>query len=287
MKRALLILSILVAVSAAAQERYALLVGIGLYPQESGWTSIHGDNDVSIISNLLLRHGFTKENVIILKNSLATRNGILTALDELKQRANQGDVVYIHFSGHGQQVTDLDGDEEDHYDEAWVPYDAKKRYVPGVYKGENHILDDEINAYLGGLRSKVGSRGKIVVVSDACHSGSGSRGLTDEEEMYIRGTSEKFVIPGGGANVVKKEAPIYWLHVGACKPYQTNYEYKASDGLFYGSLSYVISSGRIDLVTSDYRDVINQWRKALVEITRYPQDMDDEGRPSRRSDMMF
>lgn len=287
MKRALLILSILVAVSAAAQERYALLVGIGLYPQESGWTSIHGDNDVSIISNLLLRHGFTKENVIILKNSLATRNGILTALDELKQRANQGDVVYIHFSGHGQQVTDLDGDEEDHYDEAWVPYDAKKRYVPGVYKGENHILDDEINAYLGGLRSKVGSRGKIVVVSDACHSGSGSRGLTDEEEMYIRGTSEKFVIPGGGANVIKKEAPIYWLHVGACKPYQTNYEYKASDGLFYGSLSYVISSGRIDLVTSDYRDVINQWRKALVEITRYPQDMDDEGRPSRRSDMMF
>ena len=287
MKRALLILSILVAVSAAAQERYALLVGIGLYPQESGWTSIHGDNDVSIISNLLLRHGFTKENVIILKNSLATRNGILTALDELKQRANQGDVVYIHFSGHGQQVTDLDGDEEDHYDEAWVPYDAKKRYVPGVYKGENHILDDEINAYLGGLRSKVGSRGKIVVVSDACHSGSGSRGLTDEEEMYIRGTSEKFVISGGGANVVKKEAPIYWLHVGACKPYQTNYEYKASDGLFYGSLSYVISSGRIDLVTSDYRDVINQWRKALVEITRYPQDMDDEGRPSRRSDMMF
>ena len=49
----------------------------------------------------------------------------------------------------------------------------------------------------------------------------------------------------------------------------------------------MISTGNIDLVTSDYRDVINQWRKALVEITRYPQDMDDEGRPSRKSNMMF
>lgn len=287
MKHLILILAILVAVSAAAQDRYALLVGIGPYPQESGWTSIHGDNDVLIVKGLLLQQGFSEDNIAILTNSSATRNGIVSTLDELKRRVNLGDVVYIHFSGHGQQVTDLDGDEADHYDEAWVPYDAQKKYVPGIYEGENHILDDEINAYLNGLRSKVGSRGKIVLVSDACHSGSGSRGLSGEEDVYVRGTDEKFIIPGGGANIVRKEAPVYWLHVAACKPYQTNYEYKSSDGTFYGSLSYVISTGRIDLVTSDYRDVINQWRKALVEITRYPQDMDDEGRPSRKSNLMF
>ena len=270
-----------------SQNRIALLIGIGPYPEESGWSIIHGDNDVTIIREMLHNQGFEENNIMTLLNENATKNGIIGALGKLRELAQKDDVVYIQFSGHGQQITDLDGDEEDHFDEAWIPYDAKKSYAPGLYEGENHILDDEINAFLNGLRSKVGSRGKIVLVSDACHSGSGSRGFHDEEDEYVRGTNEKFIIPGGGANVVKKVPPVYWLYVGACKPYQTNYEYKTADGVFYGSLSYVIANGNSNLVTSDYRDVINQWRKALVEITRYPQDMDNEGRPSRRSDKMF
>jgi hypothetical protein len=287
MKRCFVIILLLASICTAAQNRYALLIGIGDYPQDSGWNKIHGDNDVSIIKTLLLEQGFVEDNIMVLKNAEATKSGILSAMDQLRGKAQTGDVVYIQFSGHGQQVTDLNGDEEDHFDEAWIPYDAKKKYVAGEYEGQNHILDDELNKYLNGLRSKVGIRGKIVLVADACHSGSGSRGLGDDEEVYVRGTDEKFIIPGGGANIVRKEEPVYWLYVGACKPYQTNYEYKTADGVFYGSLSYVIANGNSNLVTSDYRDVINQWRKALVEITRYPQDMDDEGRPSRRSDMMF
>lgn len=287
MKRCFVIILLLASICSAAQNRYALLIGIGDYPQDSGWNKIHGDNDVSIIKTLLLQQGFVEDNIMVLKNAEATKSGILSAMDQLRGKAQTGDVVYIQFSGHGQQVTDLNGDEEDHFDEAWIPYDAKKKYVAGEYEGQNHILDDELNKFLNGLRSKVGIRGKIVLVADACHSGSGSRGLGDDEEVYVRGTDEKFIIPGGGANIVRKEEPVYWLYVGACKPYQTNYEYKTADGVFYGSLSYVIANGNSNLVTSDYRDVINQWRKALVEITRYPQDMDDEGRPSRRSDMMF
>ena len=287
MKRCFVILLLLASISTTAQNRYALLIGIGNYPQDSGWNSIHGDNDVSIIKTLLLEQGFVEDNIIVLKNAEATKSGILSAMDRLRGNAQSGDVVYIQFSGHGQQVTDLNGDEEDHFDEAWIPYDAKKKYVVGEYEGQNHILDDELNKYLNGLRSKVGIRGKIVLVADACHSGSGSRGLGDDDDVYVRGTDEKFIIPGGGANIMRKEEPVYWLYVGACKPYQTNYEYKTADGVFYGSLSYVIANGNSNLVTSDYRDVINQWRKALVEITRYPQDMDDEGRPSRRSDMIF
>ena len=287
MRRAIILIFLFVSISLTAQSRYALLIGIGDYPAKFGWNKIHGDNDVSIIKTLLLEQGFIAENITVLTNADATKSGILSAMDMLRLKAQKGDVVYIQFSGHGQQVTDMNGDEEDHFDEEWIPYDARKQYVAGEYEGENHILDDDLNAFLNGLRSKVGTQGKIVLVADACHSGSGSRGLGNDEEEFVRGTDEKFIIPGGGANVVRKEAPVYWLHVAACKPYQTNYEYKTGDGTFYGSLSYVISTGNIDLVTSDYRDVINQWRKALVEITRYPQDMDDEGRPSRKSNMMF
>lgn len=275
-----------VTISVAAQERYALLIGIGQYPEESGWSVIHGDNDVVIVNQLLLEQGFSKENIAILTNSSATKSGIMTALDELKHRASEGDIVYIHFSGHGQQVTDIDGDEVDHFDEAWIPFDAKKRYEEGVYQGQCHLIDDELNLYLNGLRARIGTKGRIVVVADACHSGSGSRGLTDENE-FVRGTGEPFIIPGAGSNIVKKDAPVYWLYVGACKPYQTNYEHKSSDGTYYGSLSFVIANEDANLVTSDYRDIINQWKSAMIKITRYPQDLDDEGRPSRRSNLMF
>ena len=270
-----------------AQEKHALLIGIGQYPASSGWSTIHGDNDVIIIKALLSSQGVKDDNITTLTNASATKNAIMDALEHLRHEVRKGDVVYIHFSGHGQQITDLDGDEEDHFDETWVPYDAGKRFIAGVYEGENHIIDDELNRYLNGLRSVIGTGGKIVVVSDACHSGSGSRGFHNDEDLPIRGTSEKFIIPGGGANILKKEAPISWLFVGACKPYQTNYEYKAADGNYYGSLSYAITQKFADWEASDYRNVLDLWRGLLAEIARYPQDMDDEGKPGRRNNFMF
>ena len=271
---------------ASAQNKLALLIGIGEYPQDSGWPTIHGDNDVAIINDLLIGQDFKEHNICKLTNSAATKVGIMSALESILQKAKQGDVVYIHFSGHGQQVTDLDGDEDDHYDEAWIPYDARKKYEADVYEGENHIIDDELNSYLNRLRAKVGVQGKIIVVADACHSGSGSRGISDEE-VFVRGTSEKFEIPVKKLNIVRKEAPVHWLYVGACKPYQTNYEFKSNNGTYYGSLSYVIYNDSEDLAASTYSEVINLWKKAMVEISRYPQDIDDEGRPSRKTNTLF
>lgn len=270
-------LMLLSSVILAGQERRALLVGIGEYPAESEWTLVHGDNDVRIILEFLLGQGVKAECIEIVTNEEATKKGILSALERLAKTAGKGDVVYIHFSGHGQQVTDLDGDEEDGFDEAWVPYDAGKRYVSRVYGGENHIIDDELNAYLKKLRAKVGPKGRITVVSDACHSGSGSRGLGDDE--YFRGTDEKFILPAGAARWSGRSNTVEWLFIGACKPYQTNYECKASDGQFYGCLSYVIAGSDVDLSTAHFSDVLAKWAEAVDKIVRYPQEIDVEGHP--------
>lgn len=156
-------LMLLSAVILAGQERRALLIGIGEYPAESEWTLVHGDNDVRIIREFLLGQGLRGECIETITNEKATKKGILSALERLTKTAGKGDAVYIHFSGHGQQVTDLDGDEEDGFDEAWVPFDARKKYVAGVYEGENHIIDDEINVCLKKLRAKVGAKGRITI----------------------------------------------------------------------------------------------------------------------------
>ena len=278
-------LMLLSTVILAAQERRALLIGIGEYPPGSEWTLVHGDNDVRIVREFLLGQGLRGECIETITNEKATKKGILSALERLTKIAGKGDAVYIHFSGHGQQVTDLDGDEEDGFDEAWVPYDAWKKYVAGVYEGENHIIDDEINVCLKKLRAKVGAKGRITLVSDACHSGSGSRGLGDDE--YFRGTDEKFILPSRVARKSGRSNTVEWLFIGACKSYQTNYELKAPDGKFYGCLSYVIASSEVDLSAVPYSDVLTQWAEALERIVRYPQEIDAEGTVSRESNTIF
>ena len=138
-------------------------------------------------------------------------------------------------------MSDLNGDEVDGFDEAWIPFDAKKKYEIGVYEGNNHLIDDELNAIFTRLRVRVGAKGKIIVIADACHSGSGSRGQLDDE-VFVRGPGDKFILPRQTSNIIKNPEPTEWLFVAACKPYQSNYEYRTPDGNYYGVLSYIIAN---------------------------------------------
>lgn len=277
---------LLFATSAWGQSRYALLIGIGEYPEGSGWNKIHGNNDISIIKSALIRQGFSEDSFIQLLDSAATKNNIVTAFDDLAARLRSGDVVYIHFSGHGQQVSDLNGDEEDGFDEAWIPYDAKKTYEAGVYEGNNHLTDDELNEIFTRIRVRVGTRGKIIVIADACHSGSGSRWLPDDE-VYVRGTGDKFILPRQTSNIIKKPEPTEWLFVAACKPYQSNYEYRTPDGDYYGVLSYIIANEQKQFDICKYSELLLEWSKAVSSKSRFPQDLDADGQPCRRSSYMF
>ena len=277
-----LVVLLLISGIANAQNKRALVIGIGDYPEESGWGKIHGDNDVAIVTEMLEVNGF--EQVQILSNKAATKKGIMDALDNLAKKATHGDVIYIHFSGHGQQITDLDGDEPDGYDEAWIPYDACKDYS-SKYKGQNHIVDDELFDFLNRLRTKVGDKGKIIVVSDACHSGSGSRG--DEDEDVVRGVQEKFEMPVernvGGA---KRESTA-WLFVSACKAYQNNFEYRDAQGNYHGMLSYLLWENRAAMSDATWQEVMATIDNRMLHVAKYPQQSQREGAPNSNDEKLF
>ncbi len=223
--------------SLSATTRRALVIGIGDYPKESGWEKINGDKDIPLVEEMLTINGFKKADILELKNEQATYSAICKALSDLASVSDEGDMVYIHFSGHGQQITDISGDEKDGLDEAWIPYDAYQKFQKGKYEGEHHLLDDQLNTYLHNIREKVGETGKIIVIADACHSGEASREMEMKNDVkyVVRGTSDIFVIPQ--EYLAKKSQkvlyPINWTFISACKPYQCNYEYNENGSLTY------------------------------------------------------
>ena len=233
LKGVILVVALAFASTASAQAKRALLVGISNYSSNSAtqWTDIHGANDVELI---------------------AAAKRIRKELTSLVRSCRAGDVVYIHFSGHGQPFEDKSGDENDGWDESIIPYDAHKAYSKGRYEGSNHILDDELYGFFDQIRKKVGPKGFLCVVIDACHAGGSSRGdeLEEDEEIFVRGTKDAFSPNGkkyrprvntNGHFVIKSsgtQGDILILE--ACRSYQSNYEIK-QDGQYYGPLSYYIN----------------------------------------------
>ena len=166
----------------SAQTKRALLVGISKYDKTAtGWEMIHGTNDIALMSKALAGFETTK-----LLDSAATYANITKALKKLISQTKAGDIVYVHFSGHGQPYEDLEGDEADGWDEAFIPFDACNSYSKSNYEGKNHLTDDILHRYLEKLRLKAGKAGMVYVSIDACHSGDSYRGTeTDDDEGIL------------------------------------------------------------------------------------------------------
>jgi hypothetical protein len=257
-----------------SQTKRALIIGIGAYPVEGGWPAIHGDNDVPIISDALIQKGFSPDKIVKLVNEQATKKNILNKFNQLIHLAHFNDIIYIHFSTHGQQVVDIDGDEQEGLDEAIIPFDANKTFVKGVYEGKKHLIDDELYKLLSALRKKIGKLGSLVVVLDACHSGDATRGNSIENDsICVRGTNEYFQSGTVAKFSASKLKAINWVVISATQSYQNNYEYKV-DGSYYGSLSYAIKLGLPDLTSTDNfarMFKIIQNRREKMNVSRYPQ----------------
>lgn len=260
--------------SSEAQTRRAVIIGIGSYPAESGWSTIHGDNDVPLISGILTRKGFDSKNIICLTNENATKKRIISGFNHLIAEAQSNDIIYIHFSTHGQQVTDLDGDEVDGLDEAIIPFDARKAFMKGVYEGKNHLIDDELNGYLSQIRRKIGKDGSLLVVIDACHSGDATRGNnTEVDTVFVRGTSDVFNLEKKVSKPSQPKKKLDWIVFSATQPYQNNYEYKLN-GAYFGSLSYAVQLALSELSTkisfSELFELI-QSKRTNMKVSGYPQ----------------
>lgn len=244
----LLFASLLFCFLTAKAEKYALIIAVGEYPVSTGWSPISSVNDVPLIKQSLLNNGFLETNIQTLIDAEATKLGIITAIEQLKAKIKAGDIVVIHYSGHGQQIFDDNGDEIDGKDEALVPYDAWVRYT-FKYKGENHLRDDELGNIIANFRNTLGKKGQLLFILDSCHSGSTSRGrkarggkatFAPDDWTPLENDKTK-----GSAMVertkINADAAPFVLISGASAD-ELNYEYEG-----FGSLSYAFSKAMTEL----------------------------------------
>ncbi len=275
----------------ADSNKHALIIAVGDYPAEGKWKDISSTNDVTLIKNALLKQGFPDANIKIITNADAKKQDIVNQLKNLANTVNKGDIVAIHFSGHGQQIMDIGKkDEIDGYDESIIPYDANL-YYSDTYKGENHLRDDEITILLNDIRSKLGKDGDLLVILDSCHSGTATRGLAQS-----RGTSVKFEEPGYSAANKQDEDSFASIEladdnnnmasmvvISGASQEELNYEYYDKNSkTYYGSLSYSLSKALSEATPeTTYRALFNmiQVEMNIIAPRQSPQiegDVDKE-----------
>ena len=170
------LLSLCLCAPALASNR-ALLIGVGDYLNNDDWDLYGIDHDIVMMQDVARNLGFKANEITTLEDAQATRDGIVRELRRLSSVA-EDDQVLVYFSGHGTQVKDVNGDEEDGQDEVLAPHDL------GVANGTwtNGILDDDVADLLADIKSR-----HVLILIDACHSGTATKSLSNLGET---GTSK-------------------------------------------------------------------------------------------------
>ena len=231
-------------------EKRAYLICIGEYAKGTEWGKISADNDLQLLKNVLSDE-FT---VATISNSEATYHNVVTFLNGIANNADPGDTIVIHFSCHGQQmITVNDKTEPDGLDEAIITYDANKYYT-SAYHGEHHLRDDEIDKIFDRIRRKLGDKGFLFVLFDACHSDTLYKGQNGSKVngQILRGTGEIFgpettkVVIDSLRKIKYAQEPFHInkdtgtcnvVYVSACQAASKNAE-TVVGGIGYGSLSF-------------------------------------------------
>ncbi|KAK4168148.1 caspase domain-containing protein [Cladorrhinum sp. PSN259] len=180
-------------------KKSALLIGINDYnvPGKTNDMNLRGAvYDVTVTESFLINiAGFKQENITKLisatrpNDRLPTLTNIVSAFEDLALHAEQGDFIYIHYSGHGGRLPtsfrSLKGDNVTH-DECLL-----------IARNDNtvdHLLDVEV-AYL--LKQIVDKGATVTFVLDCCHSGGATRNGDDDNGRSVRGcgniSAEDFV----------------------------------------------------------------------------------------------
>jgi hypothetical protein len=279
----------------------ALLIGIADYKTfqpggPPGFSDLSGPvNDLPRMKKSLEKWGFVEgEDMRVLRDEQASQAGFRDAFRWLAERASDtADVVVIYYSGHGDPVPDLNGDEDslargDRMDEALLPWDADtlRGQTRTTIDPRTTIIDDSIGVWLKRLATS-----NVTLIIDGCYTGTITRGAT--------GYRPRGPLPRPGAGGSEAGATTLELSnarhtlITAASPRQTaaevSFKTEAGDREF-GVLTYYLTQA-LDAADSTvrYDDLMRQVRTGVgsLGMSIPPQTPQLEGDASARNALLF
>lgn len=144
--------------------RRAVMIGINYVGHDSGELSGCHNDVLNMKKYIMDVHGFKEEDIVVLMDDGIhedpTMKNIIDAYVRIVEDSEDGDAVFLHYSGHGTKLEDDNGDEEDGFDEALVPLD---------YAEKGMIRDDDLfDILIKPLADGV----SMFSLMDCCHSGT-------------------------------------------------------------------------------------------------------------------
>ena len=259
-------------------QRRALCIGIDEYPFLKPWEQLRGCvNDARLAADILrTTFEFPAEQVRLLLNQEASRQGIIAAFDQLVLETGEGDVVVVHYSGHGSWAWNSDGSAEDGKDETIMPWDSGRGSHPNL-----DILDNEIHLFLVALTQRTPH---VTLVFDSCHSGGITREVGGGRARSVRGTARGEGQPppvrpeavartrgagGGGARSgpsgFMSGLGARYVLVAGCRNEEKSYEYPGEAGVDHGALSFHFYGALAAMsATTTYADVFERVYAAVT-----------------------
>jgi hypothetical protein len=173
--------------------RKALLCGINAYPRQPLRGCV---NDAQSLRDLLVsQFNFRSEDIHLLRDAEGVKSRVRQEWQWLTAGAAPGDTLVFHFSGHGSNVPDQNGDETDGRDEITCLYDMDFD-DPNTY-----ILDDEWYEWVRQVRRDA----NLIILKDTCHSGGSSRAMPVRDS---RGMVHEMLVSRSQARGLGSEGPV-------------------------------------------------------------------------------
>lgn len=258
----------------------ALLVGIN-YPGSAN--ELRGCvNDANLINKVITeQYGFIDSEIRMLLDNAATTAAMLESLEWLIADAMPGDVIYFHYSGHGSQMRDLNGDEADGLDEIICPVDLNWK--------DKVIKDDQLKEIFDRVPNGV----NLTISLDCCNSGTGldqtnqyqpSGDAPADRAVALIPKEGRFLAPpeeigllenkiGFKPRAVQRKVDATGLLLTGCQAHQTSADAYINGG-YIGAFTYVL----VDTLKSakyniNYKDLIDQVNKQLADygFTQRPE----------------
>ena len=158
--------------------RTALIIGVGEYGY-AGAPPLDGVKyDMVSAQKIANAMGIDDKNIKYLKNSEATKENIIKALNALGETTLEGSKAFVYFSGHGtrQQV--------------------EESCVEGLLTYEGQTISNQ--EFAKATQKLVKNADKVVTMIDACHAGGVAPPVNQTRSMGARNFTPKFFMKSGG-----------------------------------------------------------------------------------------